>query len=204
MRYLILIIAFIFSANAELHKITEIKTGPKTKIVPEGKVTKLEMIKYNVHYNKDMEKYSIFNHDKKAYLKLMQHYSITKYTLGKIFGTVDTTMSTYLTELGYDYVFHRPEAAENFYILLKENIKDIDLFKRLKIADYYIRTGRPEEIKEIVPKTKCLSNFHIREECLYYVGVAEYLLTGNNKNLSLKLAKDKIKKAQYIYKGSGL
>ena len=110
-------------------------------------------------------------------------------------------MSTYLSALGYDYVFHRPEAAENFYILLKDNSENLDLLKRLKVADYYLRTGRPKIIKEIVPKGKCLANFKIREECLYYVGLSTYLTTGNNKNIDLKLAGERIEKARKIYKG---
>jgi len=91
------------------------------------------------------------------------------------------------------------ELAENFYILMNKKGKAFSLRDRIKLADYYLRTGRPEKISDALKKSDCMASFKNSSKCFYYLGIKEYLLTGNHKNFGLRLAKTHIKKAKEIY-----
>jgi len=129
----------------------------------------------------------------------LSELEIPKFTLKKIFGSVNTEISTLLSALGYDWVYKRPDLAENFYRIIKEKVDVYSLRDKIKVADYYLRTGRPETIPDILKKHECMATFKYKSKCYYYLGVSKYLITGENKNSALKIAKSKIKKAKEIY-----
>jgi len=182
----------------KLQKITETPTGKITKL---DEVHKIKLHSYKkIKYNKELLNYSLFKDHKKIYKEIMQENSINKFLLKKIFGTNHSNISILLSGLGYDWLFKRPDLAENFYKLLEKNPK-IGLKYKLYVADWFIRTGRPEKVEEYVKKTECMSSFKFGPKCSYYRGLAEYLITGDNKNPDLRVARNYLKEAQDIYYG---
>jgi hypothetical protein len=161
-------------------------------------VKKLKLKKYKVRYDRGLEGYSVIPHDKNGFKKYMGDNEIEKFTLKRIFGTADSLISIAVSAYGYDWVYHRPDLAENFYLRLLEAPK-LSLVEKIKIADYYLRTGRPEDISTVIKKTDCMASFKNAGNCFYYLGIREYLLTGNKRNMYLRLSKDKVKQAKKLY-----
>jgi len=163
------------------------------------KPKKLKLKRYPVKYDKSLANFSIIPHDKKAFKKYMAENDIEKFTLKRIFGTTDSNIAIMVSAYGYDWIYKRADLAENFYLLERE-LPKISLIEKLRMADYYLRTSRPEEIPNLIKKSDCMSSFKYNSMCFYYLGVSDYLLTGNNKNVFLRIAKNKQKKAMEIYK----
>jgi len=201
-----LIIALLASSYLSATTLKKISEGPKgtylkqetEEIQKYEAPKKLKLKKYKVKYDRGLEMYSIIPHDKKAFKKYMAENEIEKFTLKRIFGTAKDTMSIAISAYGYDWIYHRPDLAENFYRLEKEAV-GLSLVEKIHIADYYLRTGRPENISTIIKKTDCMASFKNNSTCFYYLGIENYLLTGNHKNTYLRLCKEKIKKAKKIF-----
>lgn len=185
------------SFGLTLHKINEgyIKGTSLNKNTQK----KLKLQEYNVKYNKIVSSLSIMPHNKQAYKNFIKVLGINDFTLGKIFGKTTSKISILLSALGYDWVYKRPDLAENFYRIMEKNINQYSLRDKLKLADYYLRTGRPGKIAGIISRPDCMGSFKYNSQCFYYLGVENYLLTGNNRNFALGIARNSIKKAREIY-----
>ncbi len=153
----------------------------------------------NIRYSQDLEWFSIINHDKNEFLNYLQYINLPKEAIKNMYGKVTNAEAIKLNAYAYDYGYGKPNIAENYYLLFKNNA-DIGFYdKKIRYADYLIRTGRPAEVKNLLQNKDCMSNFKVMSTCNYYLGVSEYLLTGDNKNTYLRLAKNNIKKAELIY-----
>jgi hypothetical protein len=152
---------------------------------------------YNVKFRRDYEWYSIIPHNKKEFKKYIDYLSLPDETIRHMYGKVNSTKSIKLNAFAYDYAKHDASIAENYYRLFSKKMGFFD--GKIRYADYLIRTGRPTEVKKILKRRDCSANIKRSAQCFYYLGVSEYLTTGNNKNASLKMAKPWIKKAKLIY-----
>lgn len=153
----------------------------------------------NIRYSQDLEWFSILNHDKQEFLNYLNFINLPKETIKNMYGKATNAETIKLNAYAYDYGYGKANIAENYYLLFKNN-EEIGFYDRkIRYADYLIRTGRPAEVKNLLKNNDCMSNFKVMSTCNYYLGVSEYLLTGNNKNTYLRLAKNNIKKAELIY-----
>lgn len=153
----------------------------------------------NVRYSRDLEWFSIINHDKNEFLAYLKHINLPKETIKNMYGKVSNSETIKLNAYAYDYGYGKPNIAENYYLLFKNNDKMNFYDRKIRYADFLIRTGRPAEVKNLIKTKDCMSNFKVMSTCNYYLGVSEYLLTGDNKNTFLRLAKNNVKKAKLIY-----
>ncbi len=153
----------------------------------------------NIRYSKDLEWFSIINHDKNEFLSYLKYINLPKETIKNMYGKVNNTEMIKLNAYAYDYGYGKPNIAENYYLLFKNNTKMSFYDKKIRYADFLIRTGRPAEVRNLIKNKDCMANFKVMATCNYYLGVSEYLLTGDNKNTFLRLAKNNVKKAKLIY-----
>lgn len=184
--------------------LDDLKNTPeeKVKIAPkkEKEVRKIEIKNYsNIRYNQSMESYSIINHDKTEFNKFLTYLKLPDLTIEGMLGTAINDKAIRLNAYAYDYVKKQPNIAENYYLLFSKLQEASFYEKKIRYADFLLRTGRPAEILDLIPKYECSANINASAVCNYYIGIAIYLTTGDNKNVSLRLAKDYIKKAKEVY-----
>lgn len=153
----------------------------------------------NIRYSKDLEWFSVINHDKNEFLAYLKYLNLPKETIKNMYGNVRNSESIKLNAYAYDYGYGKPNIAENYYLMFKNNKNMAFYDKKIRYADFLIRTGRPAEVKNLIKTKDCMSNFKVMNICNYYLGVSEYLTTGDNKNTFLRLAKNNVKKAKLIY-----
>jgi hypothetical protein len=203
---LISTISFAELKKIELKKIKEpessgpiLKIKTKKEIQKVHKYKKIKLKRYNVKYDHSYDEYSVINTDKKNYKSFLNQNNIPKPFLKKIFMSTDTPLSTITSAVGFDWVSRKPYYAENFYKLI--NKKDYSMQNKIITADYFLRTGQIKKIPTLLNETDCLANITYTKDCMYYLGLYEYLTTGKNKNSYLRIAKDKHSKAKEIYYG---
>jgi len=178
--------------------------GVEDELAAEPVDEKLKLKKYkNVRYSKSYAWYSIIPHNTKAFKELLNERGITTEMSKSMFGYARSVTDIVLNALVLDYVYKKPYLAENYYLLFKDNPKFSFYFRKLVLADYLIRTARPRQVKSLIKKSDCMANFKYMSMCNYYLGVADYLVTGNNKNVHLHMAKSRYKKAALIYNKRG-
>ena len=184
--------------------LDDLKNTPEEKVkVPEKKEKiqkKLEIKNFsNIRYNQSLEAYSIIGHDKAEFNKFLSYLKLPDLTIEGMLGTAVNDKAIRLNAYAYDYVKKQPSIAENYYLLFSK-LKEASFYEmKIRYADFLLRTGRPAEILTLIPRHECNINIKSSAICNYYVGVATYLTTGDNKNVNLRLSKDYIKKAKEIY-----
>lgn len=152
-----------------------------------------------IRYNKGLEQFSVFSPTKEGFDDYVTKNNINAYTVKDLFNRLDNPKSIILSALGYDYGHQRPDLAENFYEKIDPKTATLDT--KIRQADFYLRTGRVEKIDEVLNERVCLSNFKVNSDCYYYIGLSQYLRTGDNQNKFLNLAKPNNEKAKQIFLG---
>ena len=163
----------------------------------------IELKRYkNVHYVKRMKWFSIMDPSKEGFTaKLLENDLTMEDFKTKYLNNVSTLKSVALNALYYDWYLGKPDLAENFYSILVKKRKKAGLTNGYLItSDYLIRTGRPKLAAAILKKVPCAAYKGIyAAQCFYYKGSLDYILYGNSRNVSLKLASPLIKKAKTLY-----
>jgi len=171
------------------------KNQENVPINKENNQSKIES--FPISYEYSLENYSLYEHDIKAFEKTMKELGVTKEALKFIEkNPFASDRNILVSALRYDYVYNRPDLAENFY--QKFNGPKFSFNEKLLLMDFYLRTGRLDEIKSSLTKGSCFSSFKFMHKCFYYIGVVEYIETGNNKNQALMSASQTIKQAKDI------
>lgn len=172
----------------------------KPKALQAKEEIKFEQKSYgDIKYNHDNDWYSIINHDPEEYDKFISFIGMPSSAVNKMLGTVSTPNAIMLNAFYNDYLKENPSVAENYYILFDSNKKINFYERRLRYADYLIRTDRPEKVLEILSHGECIANGRLMSMCNYYIGVAKYLTTGARNSYELRQSKDAIPKAKEIY-----
>jgi len=179
------------SDSEKTEKITHVKDEKEQN-------KKLKLVQYKIRYDRSLKSFSILETDKNSYKKYMKLNDIENFTLKRMFGRTNSALAVSLSAYGYDYVYQRPDLAENFYRVGIENGK-LSILDKIKFADYLLRTGRPDQISTVIKNSDCMSSFKLGKKCFYYLGVESYLKTGNNRNNYFRICKDKIPKAYKIF-----
>lgn len=151
-----------------------------------------------IRYNKGLEKYSLFDTTKDGFKEYTKKEKINGYLLKTLYNRIDNPKSIVLSAFAYDYGYSRPDLAENFYNLFTLTV-GIKFEDKLRYIDFLLRTGRVNEIKNNLTKAECIRSFKYNSKCYYYLGVASFLTTGDNKNIFLNLARHKESKAKEIF-----
>ena len=201
---------FLLNANQKLEKIDpNIAMSPQIK---ENKVTKVKTYKDNklklidykdISYNKFLVPYSYIKPDKKLYKKFLQsnHLTSNPIVLNNLFGRTTNSLAIKVSAFGYDWVLHKPNYAQNFYLYWLKHFK-LSTSDKFYIADYLLRTNQLDKM-DFISKGFCMSFFKqsLRAKCKYFYGLKEYLKTGIINSSLKSAAEDGIKEAQQIIKG---
>lgn len=159
-----------------------------------------QMVNYQeVKYFKPYSNYSAIPNDKDEFMSFLK---VKNYSPDTIKSYKDKILNQSMIEFNaflYDYYLNKPNLAENYYRMFKGFSKQALVNHKIRYADFLIRTGRVSEVQNIIKKSDCLSNIKASNICFYYLGISDYLLTGNNKNFGLRTAKSSIPKAKEIY-----
>lgn len=154
----------------------------------------------NIKYNKDLASFSLYKTNKDAFKEYINTNNISPVTLKKLYNRVDNPLSIKVSAYAFDYAYKRPDIAENFYSLFDKKVSSLP--DKVRYMDYLIRTGRITEAYGVLKGTDCLKNLKYRKHCYYYLGVAKYLITGDNRNKYINLTRTDIDKAKDIYYGN--
>lgn len=170
---------------------------------PEDTAKKIKPIPVeNIKYNKGLNIYSYYTSDKAAFKEYTEENKIVPYRLKSLYNRVEDPTGIVVSALAYDYAFERPDLAENFYALFTPSKMTLD--DRLRHADFLLRTGRVSEISTTINKVDCMKDFKKRNICYYYLGLEEYLRTGDYRNRHFNLARSSVEKAELLYKNGKL
>lgn len=105
----------------------------------------------NIRYHKDFEWFSIVKHDESEFKSFLKYMNLPKNTIKNMYGKVDTPDMVRLNAYAYDYGYGKPNIAENYYLKFPES--DIGFYdKKIRYADFLIRTGRPNEVENVLKK----------------------------------------------------
>lgn len=152
----------------------------------------------DVKYHSGNLMYSVFKVNEKDFIDYLKSKKMSIETIKDSKDKVSDQNSIELNAYMYDLYLKKPNLAENYYKMFKDFPK-LSMDNKVRYADFMIRTGRPSEIDNVISKKDCLSNISNSGICFYYIGLADYLLTGNNKNASLRISKSSIPKAREIF-----
>lgn len=162
----------------------------------------LSLKKYSsIHYVKGYDWFSLYELNEDYFNEIRNKFGISKYEFEQNKGTFNGSDEMIaLNAFYFDYVEKRPDIAENYYLQFPK-MKTSLFYGKILLADYMIRTNRSKIIPSFLKKSACVgARVTIRNSCLYYLGVSEYLRTKNNKNYLLNLVRGDIPKANLIYK----
>ena len=149
-----------------------------------------------IAYEPELRWFSILDHNSTTFENYLSSKALTNYTLLNIKDKFNNQLAIITNAYAYDYGAGDPEMAEFFY---SKFTKKYPMHAKLRAADFYLRTGRPQNIPNILDAADCLANASTASVCDYYHGVYRYLVFGNHKNAYLRAAKTNIKKAKLIY-----
>lgn len=164
----------------------------------EEKITELQPIK-GIKYYKELDWFSIIDHNQTGFADYVKKLNLPSFTLDKLKDRTDSGIALAVNAFAYDYGLQNAPMAENFY---KEFLgrSDISFYDReLRYADFLIRTGRPQKVLEFLNNSVCMNHINFMASCDYYLGVARYLMTGDNKNINIRTAKDYFDKASILF-----
>lgn len=169
-------------------------------IEEKGTYSDFDMINYtDLRYKSNLKSFSIINTDESEF---NQYMDSKKYEREDIDSFQNKAYSQEMVEFNaflYDYKLKKPNLAENYYLKFKDFKKPSLINHKIRYADFLLRTGRVDKIKNVITRKECLSNIKISGMCFYYIGIADYIMTGNNKNYELRTAKSSIPKAREIF-----
>lgn len=169
----------------ELPAVGEIDENslPKAKAENEEIIAKAFSLKNytNVRYSKRLTKLSLYKNGKEVYEKVKEMMGVSDFVEPTLLERYWTPKGTVLSAFYFDHIKHKPNIAENFYKRF-DDVRAPFYVKGVLRADYYLRTRRPKKILKILPRASCFANFKYMIPCLYYRGIAKYIITGNNKN----------------------
>lgn len=153
----------------------------------------------NVKYYKELDWFSVIDHNQTAFAGYIQKLNLPSFTLDQLRDRTDSGIALVVNALAYDYGMNDAGMAENFYkaFLGRNDISFYD--SRIRYADFLIRTGRPQKVLEFLNNGVCMNHINSMASCDYYLGVARYLMTGDNKNVNLRSAKDYFQKAGILF-----
>lgn len=193
----------IHEAKKEIKQ--EIKQEPEQK-GREVVVDKIEEEKYftnidykDIKYQTKYGMYSVIPTNKTEFMNYVKNKNLSIEKIKTYKNKVSNQNTIEFNAFMYDYYLDQPNIAENYYKMFKDFDKISLVDHKIRYADFLIRTGRPDEIEKVLEKRDCLSNITNSGICFYYIGVADYLLTGNNKNSAIRISKSSIAKAGEIY-----
>lgn len=172
--------------------------GTGRPLQDEEKVIELQPIK-GIKYYKELDWFSIIDHNQTGFADYVKKLNLPSFTLDKLKDRTDSGLALAVNAFAYDYGLQDASMAENFY---KEFLgrNDISFYDReLRYADFLIRTGRPQKVLEFLNNSKCMNHLNFMASCDYYLGVARYLMTGDNKNVNIRTAKDYFDKASILF-----
>lgn len=161
---------------------------------------KLKLVEYkHIRFSKHLNKYSVLLHNKEGFKRFLKKKDIPIYALKQLFGRYNNFISLLVSAYGYDWVYKRPDLAENFYrLIIKQHTRNLNT--KIKVADYFLRTERVEKIHDILTKADCMQAFSLRGLCMYYYALPDYLLEGKNRTVYMSIAAEHgIKLAKKIY-----
>ena len=164
----------------------------------EEKIPELQPIK-GIKYYKELDWFSIIDHNQTGFSDYVKKLNLPSFTLDKLKDRTDSGIALAVNAFAYDYGLQNAPMAENFY---KEFLgrSDISFYDReLRYADFLIRTGRPQKVLEFLNNSVCMNHINFMASCDYYLGVARYLMTGDNKNINIRTAKDYFDKASILF-----
>ena len=152
---------------------------------------KIKLKLYNVAYDDFYKKYSIYARNKKEAKKILNQYDINPVFMKRYFNTTANKKAVIMNAVIYDFYYHRPDLAENFYRLIN---KSYPLSARILKTDFLIVTGRAN-LFNLYNKKDCIVATKLMRKCCYYYGLVKYLQTTNNKQTCFlssgyKIAKD--------------
>lgn len=153
-----------------------------------------------IRYDKTTQQFSLFEHDKKAFKSYIDEKHLPARAIAGMYHNVTDPESLALTAYAYDYAYGRPDLADGYYERFPA-MKKLGFSHKIRYADFLLRTNQIEKIQKILAKGDCVSNFNEGSRCFYYLGVAEYLISGDNKNMYLRIAKSKQEKALELWNG---
>ena len=172
--------------------------GTGRPLQDEERVIELQPIK-GIKYYKELDWFSIIDHNQTGFADYVKKLNLPSFTLDKLKDRTDSGLALAVNAFAYDYALQDAPMAENFY---KEFLgrNDISFYDReLRYADFLIRTGRPQKVLEFLNNSKCMNHLNFMASCDYYLGVARYLITGDNKNINIRTAKDYFDKASILF-----
>ena len=152
-----------------------------------------------IKYYKELDWFSIMDHNQTGFAEYVKKLNLPTFTLDKLKNRTDSGLALAVNAFAYDYGLHDAPMAENFY---KEFLgrSDISFYDReLRYADFLIRTGRPQKVLEFLSNSTCMNHINFMASCDYYLGVARYLMTGDNQNVNIRTAKDYFDKARILF-----
>jgi len=155
-------------------------------------INKIKLKIYDVAYDSFYKKYSLFPRTKKETKKLLEKIDVTPIFMKEYFNSVANKKAVIMNAIIYDYYYHRPDLAENFYKLIDNSYP---LYSRILKTDFLVVTGRADKFNGLYNKVDCLTDFYFLKKCCYYLGLIKYFETGDNRqscflSAGYKIAKD--------------
>lgn len=190
------------SSDTELGETVNISSEPISNIVP-VKVNRFVPKRYNgIRYARGYDWFSLIDNRKNYFHDVISNLNL-RTPFEKVKNDISNLKNVAANAFYYDYIKNDPTLAENFYLILYKNRhrhKEIDFYvAEVLLTDYLIRTGRPKPAKNVLKPMDCVTNFKQKAICNYYIGVVEYLNSGNNRNTGIRNSKGYIKKAKQIW-----
>lgn len=197
---LVLFLLQNFSFAKEYKKIT-LNNNSTTEISANSDnnklLKKIKLKLYDVSYNDFYKKYSIFVRNKKETKRLLNYYDINPIFMKRFFNTVANKKAIIMNAIIYDFYYHRPDLAENFYRLIN---KSFSLTARILKTDFLVLTGRADQFNNLYNKIECITATKLTKKCCYYYGLIRYLQTTNNRQVCFLTSGYKIAKDIYFGK----
>lgn len=129
--------------------------------------------------------YSLLLPTEKKYIDFLQESNFNEESIAEVYENCDgSPRSALICALAYDYGYNeRGEDIEEWYQLAADNnIKIGSKSARIEYADYMLRGGESGLITSYFKAGECYTK-RLRGPCFYYLGMAQFLETGNCKYL---------------------
>jgi len=174
--------------NVKHQKNSTIDINPKIKL----------KVYSNVNYSKFYQRYSLYKRTKKNAKNLLKKIGVNNSVYIKnYFNKIGSKKSIVMNAIIYDFVYKRPDLAENFYRLIN---KKFPLYDRMLKADFLLVTGRLSKSPELFSSKSCIIATRLMHDCFYYYGIRKFIKTGNNRQKTLYMS-DKKKGKEIFFNG---
>jgi len=131
--------------------------------------------------------YSLVFPSTKKFINFLHQNNITKNTMQQVYkNPYSSPRYAFLYALAYDYAQANGNVNKYYLIAFNHNISIGNKSAFYEYLDYLIRTNHPKNILKLINVPTCL-NTGDYPKCLYYLGIAKYLVNGKC-NSYLKIA----------------